>query len=203
MNGANALAGGVNLRADLGVSPGLETGIALSGLGSSGTASNLLGNIGLDGKLSLGKFGIGDMPVRVAGLAQLGAFATGGGLGSAAVGLALPLSAALGDRLNVSVVPGLDFGFTAGGLLPGGTPATAYSSGLSPALGLGADLMLTNRLSGLLDGRIGGALGSVGDVGLRYGFTDNLAADLFLGYQGNPIANLNTGTIGVGGYYAF
>ncbi|HEY9723275.1 MAG TPA: hypothetical protein V6D47_14795, partial [Oscillatoriaceae cyanobacterium] len=44
------LGGGVNLRADTGLSPGLEGGISVTGLGASG-ASNLLGNLDLDGKL--------------------------------------------------------------------------------------------------------------------------------------------------------
>jgi hypothetical protein len=198
------LAGGVNLRADTNIQPGLEAGLAVSGLGAGG-ASNLLGNINLDGKLHWSEFSVGTTPVEVGAIANIGALATGGGIGSASVGVGIPLTMAVSSRLNVTAVPGISFGFAAGGLLPGGAAPTATAAGLMPALGLGLDWMLTDRLSGILDGNLGfnGGLTTVGNVGLRYGVTDNFAGDLFLNYGGNPVTGVNTSTVGLGGYFAF
>lgn len=197
------VAGGVNLRADMGVSPGLETGIAVTGIGAGGV-QNLLGNIQLGGKLALTEFSVGMTPVYVGGLAQIGAFATGGGIGNANIGVGIPMTAVPGDRVNFTVTPGLAFGFGAGGLLPGGTPAQVNTAGLTPALGVGVDVMLTDRLSGIVDGKIGfGGLPASGALGVRYGINEDLAADLFVGYMGNPLQAVNSGTVGLGGYYAF
>jgi hypothetical protein len=57
----------------------------------------------------------------------------------------------------------------------------------------------------MIDGNVNysGGFGGAGNLGLRYGFTDTLAADLFVGYNGNPLTNVNAGTVGLGGYYAF
>jgi hypothetical protein len=194
----------VNLRADTNIQPGMEAGLSVTGLGAGG-ASNLLGNINLDGKLHWSEFSIGTTPVEVGALANIGAMATGGGIGSASVGVGIPLTAALSNRLNVTAVPGVSFGFAAGGLLPGGTAPTATAGGLMPALGLGLDWMLTNKLSAMVDGNLGfgGGLSTAGNVGLRYGISDAFAGDLFLGYAGNPLNAVNSATVGVGGYYAF
>lgn len=199
--GGAGIAGGVNLRADMNVQPGLEAGISATGLGGAGNA-NLLGNLDLRGKLALGEFSLGAMPVRVAGMADIGAMAAGGGIGSAALGVGLPLTGAITDNLNVTVSPGVAFGFGASNI---GTTAVSGGPGLAPALGLGLDLGLTRNLSAIVDGNLnyGTGFGATGNVGLRYGFTDNLAADLFVGYNGNPLTNVNAGTVGLGGYYAF
>lgn len=202
--GGIGLAGGVNLRADTNIQPGLEAGLSVTGLGAGG-ASNLLGNINLDGKLHWSEFSVGTTPVEVGALATVGAMATGGGIGSASIGVGIPLTAALSNRLNITAVPGVSFGFAGGGLLPGGATPTVNAGGLMPALGLGLDWMLTNRLSAMVDGNLGfgGGLATTGNVGLRYGISDNFAGDLFLGYQGNPMTAVNAGTVGIGGYYAF
>jgi hypothetical protein len=189
------------------VSPGIEVGARLNALGAGG-ASNILGNVMLDGKLAWTEFSIGTVPVNVGALATLGALASGGGIGSASVGVGIPLTASLSDRFNLTVTPGVGFGFAAGGLLPGGTAPTASAAGFTPGLGVGIDWMLANRLSLLADGNIGTANGltNSGNVGLRYGFNDNFAGDLFLGYQGTPVNVVNSisaGTIGVGAFYAF
>lgn len=198
------LSGGVNLRADTNIQPGLEAGIAVSGVGAGG-ASNLLGNINLDGKLHWTEFSVGTTPVEVGALATLGAMATGGGLGSASIGVGIPMTAALGSRVNVTVAPGVGFGFAGGGLLPGGATPSASASGFYPALGLGADLLVTDRLSAMIDGNLGfsGGFSGSGNLGLRYGITDAFAADLFVGYAGNPVNAVNSSTVGLGGYYAF
>jgi len=195
------LAGGVNLRADMNVQPGLEAGITATGIGAGGGAGNLLGTIGLDGKLAMTEFSLGSMPVEVAGMATLGAMAAGGGIGSATLGVGLPLTGALTNNINLTVAPGLAFGFGSNSL---GT-ANAVAPGLVPALGLGLDVGLTRNLSAMVDGNMNYAngFGATGNLGLRYGFTDNLAADLFVGYNGNPLTNVNAGTVGLGGYYAF
>ncbi|MFN3430754.1 MAG: hypothetical protein ACK46X_12455 [Candidatus Sericytochromatia bacterium] len=198
------LAGGVNLRADTNIQPGLEAGIAVSGMGAGG-ASNLLGNVVLDGKLHWTEFSVGATPVEVGALATLGALASGGGLASGSIGVGIPMTAALSNRLNVTVSPGVSFGIAGGGLLPGGATPTASAAGLIPALGLGLDWMVTDRLSALVDGNVGfsGGMAAAGNVGLRYGISDAFAADLFLGYAGNPANAVNAGTVGLGGYYAF
>lgn len=199
-----SLAGGVNLRADMAVQPGLEAGISATGLGAAGTA-NLLGDLSLRGKLAWSEFQVGLTPVEVGATATIGGFLTGGGLTSGSIGIGLPLTAALMNNLNITVAPGVGFGFAAGGLLPGGATPTLSSSGFLPTVGLGLDLGLTDRLSALVDGTLGYASGfsAAGNIGLRYGFTDDLAADLFVGYRGNMLAALNSGTVGLGGYYAF
>jgi len=196
------LAGGVNIRGDMNVSPGLEAGISATGIGGGGGFGNMLGNLDLRGKLAMGSFAIGTMPVRVAGMADIGAMAAGGGIGSASVGVGLPLTSALTDNINVTLAPGLAFGFGASNI---GTAQVTGGPGLTPALGVGLDLGLTRNLSAMIDGNLnyGAGFGATGNVGLRYGFTDNLAADLFLGYNGNPLTNVNAGTVGLGGYYAF
>lgn len=197
------LAGGVNLRADMGITPGFEGGISVSGIGAGGV-SNLLGSLDLRGKVALTELSLGMMPVEVGGMANLGGFLAGGGIGRATVGVGLPLTAAISNRLNVTAVPGLAFGFGAGGLLPGGTPATVTTGGLMPALGLGLDWMVTDRLSGIVDANWNLSATTLGgNVGLRYGISDDLAADLFVGYNGSPLQAVNSGTIGLGGYYAF
>jgi hypothetical protein len=199
------IAGGVNVRADMNVQPGLEAGISATGLGGAGSA-NLLGDLSLRGKLSWTEFSIGATPVEVGALANIGGFLTGGGLTSGSIGVGIPMTAALMNNLNVTVSPGVGFGFAAGGLLPGGTPAQVGAAGFLPAVGLGLDLGLTDRLSALVDANLGWAsgFGATGNAGLRYGITDDLAADLFVGYKGNPLTGgLNTGTVGLGGYYAF
>ncbi|MDB5096020.1 MAG: hypothetical protein JWM80_441 [Cyanobacteria bacterium RYN_339] len=195
------VAGGVNVRADMNVSPGLEAGITATGIGAGGGAGNLLGTIGLDGKLAMTEFSVGAMPVEVAGMATLGAMAAGGGIGSATVGVGLPMTAAITSNINATVAPGLAFGFGSNTL--GSTNSVA--PGLVPALGLGLDVGLTKNLSAMIDGNVNytGGFGGAGNLGLRYGFTDNLAADLFVGYNGNPLTNVNAGTVGLGGYYAF
>jgi hypothetical protein len=156
----------------------------------------------LRGKLALGEFSVGMMPVRVAGMANVGAMAAGGGIASGAVGLGLPLTGAITDNLNITVAPGVAFGFGGQNL---GTSAATSGLGLAPALGLGLDLGLTRNLSAIVDGNLNysGGFGATGNLGLRYGFTDNMAADLFVGYNGNPLTNVNAGTLGLGGYYAF
>lgn len=197
------IAGGVNLRADTGFAPGMEAGISVSGLGGTGV-SNLLGQITLRGKMALTEFSVGAMPVEVGGLATAGAFAGGTGIGNANVALGIPLTLVPSNRFNLTVTPGVGFGFGAGGFLPGGAPATVNAGGLYPALGLGLDYMLTERLQGIVDGNLGfSGLPAQGALGLRYGVTEDLAADLFVGYQGNPLQAVNAGTIGLGGYYAF
>jgi len=198
------LSGGVNLRADTNIQPGLEAGIAVQGVGAGGV-SNLLGNINLNGKLHWTEFSLGATPVEVGALATAGALATGGGLGSATIGLGLPMTAALSNRLNVTVAPGVGFGFAGGGLLPGGTAPTATASGFFPAVGLGADFLVTDRLSAMIDGNIGfsGGFAGTGNVGVRYGISENFAADLFAGYAGNPLSAVNAGQIGLGAFYAF
>lgn len=199
------IAGGVNLRADTNVTPGFEAGISASGMGGGG-ASMLLGDLGLRGKMAFTEFSIGTMPVEVGGLANIGGFLTGGGLASGSVGVGIPMTAAVMNNLNITVSPGVGFGFAAGGFLPGGTPAQVGAAGFLPSLGLGADLGLTDRLSALIDGNLGYMNGynASGNLGLRYGFTEDVAADLFVGYNGNPLTGgLNTGTVGLGGYYAF
>jgi len=203
-NAGVGLSGGVNLRADTNIQPGLEAGIAVSGVGAGGV-SNLLGNINLNGKLHWTEFSLGATPVEVGALATAGALATGGGLGSATIGLGLPMTAALSNRLNVTVAPGVGFGFAGGGLLPGGTAPTATASGFFPAVGLGADFLVTDRLSAMIDGNIGfsGGFAGTGNVGVRYGITDDFAADLFAGYAGNPLSAVNAGQVGLGAYYAF
>jgi len=199
--GGLGLAGGVNIRADTNVSPGLEAGISATGLGGQGV-SNLLANLDLRGKLSLGSFSVGAMPVRIAGMADLGALAAGGGIGSATVGLGLPLTSALTSNINVTVAPGLAVGFGAQNI---GSSAMTGGLGFSPAMGLGLDVGLTRELSAIIDGNLNysGGFGATGNVGIRYGFGENMAADLFLGYKGNPLTNINAGTLGLGGYYAF
>lgn len=201
---APGLAGGVNLRADMGISPGFEGGISVSGIGAGGV-SNLLGNIDLRGKVALSEFSIGAWPVEVGGMANAGGFLAGGGIGRATVGVGLPLTAAVSNRLNITAVPGVAFGFGAGGLLPGGTQPTVQAAGLMPALGLGLDWMVTDRLSGIVDANWNLSAGSTlgGNLGLRYGISEDLAADLFVGYNGSPLQAVNSGTIGLGGYYAF
>lgn len=200
---APGVAGGVNLRADMGVSPGFEAGISVSGIGAGGV-SNLLGSLDLRGKVALSELSLGAMPVEVGGMANLGGFLAGGGIGRAQVGVGLPLTAAVSNRLNITAVPGVAFGFGAGGLLPGGTQPTVTAGGLMPALGLGLDWMVTDRLSGIVDANWNlGATALGGNLGLRYGFSDDLAADLFVGYNGSPLQAVNAGTIGLGGYYAF
>jgi hypothetical protein len=198
------IAGGANIRADMGISPGLEAGLSVSGLGAAGV-SNLLGNVDLRGKVALSEFSLGAMPVEVGGMANVGGFLAGGGIGSATVGVGIPLTAAVSNRLNVTAVPGLAFGFGAGGLLPGGAAPTVNAGGLMPALGLGLDWMVTDRLSGIVDANMNLGAGTTlgGNVGLRYGISDDLAADLFVGYNGSPLQAVNSGTIGLGGYYAF
>lgn len=198
------LSGGVNLRADTNIQPGIEAGIAVSGVGAGG-AANLLGNINLNGKLAWTEFSVGAMPVEVGALATLGALATGGGLGSASIGVGIPMTAALSSRLNLTVSPGVGFGFAGGGLLPGGATPTASAAGFYPAVGLGADLLVTDRLSALIDGNIGfsGGFAGTGNLGVRYGISDSFAADLFVGYAGNPVNAVNAGSVGLGGYYAF
>jgi len=195
------LAGGVNVRADTNVSPGLEAGISATGLGGQGVA-NLLANLDVRGKLSMGSFAIGMVPVRVAGLADIGAMAAGGGIGSASLGLGLPLTSALTSNMNITLVPGLAFGFGAQNI---GTPRVTGGPGFTPALGLGMDVGLTRELSAIIDGNLnyGNGFGATGNIGVRYGFGENMAADLFLGYNGNPLTNINAGTLGLGGYYAF
>jgi hypothetical protein len=199
--GGIGLAGGVNIRADMNVQPGLEAGISATGLGGAG-ASNLLGDLNLRGKLALGEFSIGMMPVRMAGMANLGAMAAGGGIASGAVGVGVPLTGAITDNLNVTVAPGIALGFGGQNL---GTSAASSGLGLVPALGLGLDLGLTRNLSAIVDGNLNysGGFGAQGNLGLRYGITDSLAADLFVGYNGNPLTSVNAGTLGLGGYYAF
>lgn len=202
---APSIAGGVNLRADMNVQPGLEAGITASGIGSGGM-SNLLGSLGLRGKMAVTEFSVGEVPVEVGALANIGGFLTGGGLTSGSIGVGLPLTTAIMSNMNVTVSPGVGFGFTAGGLLPGGAPAQIGSAGFLPSLGLGLDLGLTDRLSALLDGNLGYSSGfnAMGNVGLRYGINDDLAADLFVGYRGNPLTGgLNSGTVGIGAYYAY
>ena len=199
------VAGGVNLRADTNVTPGFEAGISATGLGGGG-ASMLLGDLALRGKLAFSEFSIGTMPVEVGGLANIGGFLTGGGLSAGSIGIGIPFTAAVMNNLNVTVSPGVGFGFAAGGLLPGGAPPQLGATGFLPSLGLGADVGLTDRLSALIDGNLGfsGGYNATGNLGLRYGFTDAFAADLFVGYKGNPLTGgLNTGTAGLGGYYAF
>ena len=198
------VAGGVNLRADWGVSPGLETGLSVTGLGATGV-NNLLGNVALRGKMALSEFSIGMMPVEVGGLASVGALGTASGIASANVGVGIPMTATLTNTLNVTVAPGIGFGFNAGGLLPGGTTAQVNAAGFRPALGLGLDWMLTDKLSALVDGNQGyaGGFDATGNLGVRYGFTDDFAADLFVGYQGSPLQAVNAGTVGLGGFYAF
>jgi len=200
---APSLAGGVNLRADTNIAPGAEAGLAITGMGAGG-AQNLFGNIVLDGKMHWSEFSLGTTPVEVGGLATLGGMFAGGGLGSASVGVGIPLTMAF-SRINLTAVPGFNFGFAAQGLMPGGTPAAAAAAGFVPALGLGLDWLLTDRLSALLDGNVGysGGLSTQGNVGLRYGISDAFAGDLFLGYQGNPTNAINSATVGLGGYYAF
>ncbi len=199
------LAGGVNLRADMNVQPGLEAGISATGLGAAGTA-NLLGDLSLRGKLAWTEFSIGMTPVEVGATGNIGGFLTGGGLTSGSIGVGLPLTAALMNNLNVTVAPGVGFGFAAGGLLPGGATPSIGASAFMPTVGLGLDLGLTDRLSALVDGNLGWAagFGASGNLGLRYGVNEDLAADLFVGYKGNPLmGGINTGTVGLGGYYAF
>jgi hypothetical protein len=193
------IAGGVNLRDDIGVTPNLEAGLNVQGLGASNGGSNLIGNIGINGKLGLTNFMMGNTPVSVAGLATLGAAGVSGGLGSANVAIGVPLTAAFTPAFNLTVVPGIGYGF-------GNSTAGTTSGGLTPAIGLGADYAFSDRLSGLIDTNVGysnGFTSGGGNVGVRYGFTDNFAADLFLGYQNNPLSSLNTGSVGLGGYYAF
>lgn len=198
------IAGGVNLRADMNVQPGVEAGISATGMGAAGTA-NLLGDLSLRGKMSWTEFSIGATPVEVGAMANIGGFLTGGGLTSGSIGVGLPLTAALMNNLNVTVAPGVGFGFSAGGLLPGGAAPTLGAAGFLPTVGLGLDLGLTDRLSALVDGNLGFAsgFGATGNLGLRYGISEDLAADLFVGYRGSPLTNLNSGTVGLGGYYAF
>jgi len=205
-SGATAgIAGGVNLRADMNVSPGFETGISVTGLGGAGT-SNLLGNLALRGKLALTEFSVGATPIEVGGMASVGAFATGGGIGSANIGVGIPMTAAISNNVNVTLVPGLGFGFAAGGLLPGGAQPAVGGAGLTPGLGLGLDIGLTRNLSALIDGNLGAVgtgLSTAGTVGLRYGISDDFAIDLSAGYKGSPLSAVNAGTVGLGGYYAF
>lgn len=198
------IAGGVNLRADMNVQPGLEAGISATGLGAAGT-SNLLGDLSLRGKLAWTEFSVGATPIEVGAMANIGGFLTGGGLTSGSIGVGLPMTAALMNNLNVTVAPGVGFGFAAGGLLPGGAAPTVGAAGFLPTVGLGLDLGLTDRLSALVDGNLGFAsgFGATGNVGLRYGINEDLAADLFVGYKGSPLTSLNSGTVGIGGYYAF
>jgi hypothetical protein len=201
---APGLAGGVNVRADMNVSPGLEAGISATGMGAGG-ASNLLGNLNLRGKMAMTEFAVGSTPVEVAGLANLGGLVTGGGLTSGSVGIGFPMTAALASNINMTVAPGVGFGFAAGGFLPGGAAPQASAVGFTPALGLGLDVGLTDRLSAMIDGNVGyaGGFASNGNLGLRYGINDDLAADIFVGYNGNPLNALGAGTVGLGGYYAF
>jgi len=201
---APGIAGGVNLRADMNVQPGLEAGISATGLGAAGT-SNLLGDLSLRGKLAWTEFSVGATPIEVGAMANIGGFLTGGGLTSGSIGVGIPMTAALMNNLNVTVAPGVGFGFAAGGLLPGGAQPTVGAAGFLPTVGLGLDLGLTDRLSALVDGTLGfsAGYGATGNVGLRYGINEDFAADLFVGYKGNPLTSLNSGTVGVGGYYAF
>ena len=199
------IAGGVNVRADMNVQPGLEAGISATGLGGAG-ASNLLGDLSLRGKLAWSEFSLGATPVELGATANVGGFLAGGGLASGSIGVGIPMTAALMDNLNVTVAPGVGFGFSAGGLLPGGTPASVGAAGFMPTVGLGLDLGVTDRLSALVDTNLGWAsgFGATGNLGLRYGISEDLAADIFVGYKGNPLtAGVNTGTVGLGGYYAF
>lgn len=200
--GGVGVAGGVNLRADMNVQPGLEAGLSATGLGGAGSA-NLLGDLDLRGKLALGEFSLGMMPVKVAGMADVGAMAAGGGIGSAALGVGIPLTGAVTNNLNITVAPGVAYGFGTSNIssVAGGT----IGAGFAPALGLGLDLGITRNLSAMLDGNLnyGGGFGANGNLGLRYGFTDNLAGDIFVGYNGNPLTSVNAGTVGLGGYYAF
>jgi hypothetical protein len=194
------LTGGVNLRDDIGLTPNLEAGINVQGLGANNGASSLIGNIGIDGKLGFTDFMMGSTPVSVGGLATLGAAGVSGGLGSVNLAVGVPLTAAFTSAFSLTVVPGIGYGFASSNGVNNG------SSGFTPAVGLGADYAFTDRLSALIDTNVGfsnGFTAGGGNLGVRYGFTDNLAADLFLGYQNNPISSLNTGSVGLGGYYAF
>lgn len=198
------IAGGVNLRADMGVTQGLEAGLSVTGLGASGV-SNLLGQIELRGKADLTDTRLGMLPMSIGAQANVGGFATGGGISNANVGLGLPITVAFAPSFNATIAPGIGYAFAAGGLLPGGASPTLMANGFVPALGLGLDWALTDRLSALIDGNVNytSGFGGAGNLGLRYGFTEDWAADLSVGYQGNVLSALNAGTVGLGAYYAF
>jgi hypothetical protein len=198
---APTVAGGLNVRADASVMPGFEAGISATGLGAAG-ASNLFADVGLRGKIALGALQVGGLPVEVAGSGLVGGFLSGGGLTSGSAGIGFPVTVAVMPGFNVTLAPGIGLGFASANTLVG----QGQTAGFLPAMGLGADVAVNDRLSALVDARLGwgGGATGVGNVGVRYGFTDDWAADLFLGYRGNPLTGgLNTGTLGVGGYYAF
>lgn len=201
-SGGVGLAGGVNLRADMGITRGLEAGLSVTGLGTN-SLSNLLGQIELRGKGDLTDVRLGMLPMSIGLQGNIGGFAAGGGFTNANVGLGLPITVAFSPSFNATIAPGIGYGFAAGGITTG-TP-TLMASGFLPALGLGLDWALTDRLSALIDGNVNysSGFGGAGSLGLRYGFTDDWAADLSVGYQGNVLSALNAGTVGLGAYYAF
>ncbi|MEB3328097.1 MAG: hypothetical protein VKQ33_02560 [Candidatus Sericytochromatia bacterium] len=198
---APTIAGGLNVRADANVRPGLEAGISATGLGAAGV-SNLFADVGVRGKVELGDLRVGGLPVAVAASGLVGGFLSGGGLTSGSAGFGFPVTVALSPGFNVTLAPGIGLGFASANP-PLGQPQT---SGFTPAMGFGADLAVTDRLSALIDARLGwgGGATSIGNLGVRYGLAEDWAADLFVGYRGNPLmGGLNAGTLGLGGYYAF
>lgn len=197
-------ASGLNMRADMNIRPGMEGGIGLTGMGAGGTR-NLLANLNLRGKMAMTSAMVGTVPLGVSAMATAGGFLTGGGLSSGSIGFGIPISALVARNIDVTLVPGVAFGYAASGVLPGTTTTGAGTLGFIPAMGLGMDIGITDNISAIIDGNLGfsGGLGMTGNAGLRFGLGNALAADVFLGYKGNPLSAFNSGTLGVGGTFAF
>jgi hypothetical protein len=201
-NVAGGLGGGIDLRADMGILPKLEAGVSINTLGAGGLNS-FLTTIGAQGKYSLIQTRFNNMPIGFSGLAAGTLSATGGGIGSSGLNLAVPISLGLLPNLNLSFAPGLGFGIAAGGV-NNGVFGSAIGLGLSPALGLGADWQVLPKLSAIADVNLANTgFGGSGNAGVRYGIGSNMVADVSLGYSLNAAQAINIGLIGVGGTYAF
>lgn len=187
----------LNLRADMGMSPGFELG---TGIGVIATAP-WRGRLDLSGKWAW--LHEGAAIASVAGLAGGVLEVDANGTPSLGLQLGMPVSKLFpfgaGQLLGLSVVPTWNLGLLNTAPVVGAAGPFNFFG-----LGLGADLMLVPNLHLLADTNLGFPVAGINTqsaLGVRYEFSRDMTGDLFVGFAsgqnlgiGGGVSSLGLGT---------
>lgn len=187
----------LNLRADMGTAPGFELGM---GIGAVATAP-WRGRLDMSGKWAWAPESVNS--AGVAGLAGGILEIDANGAPSLGLQVGVPISKLLrfgeGQLVGLSLVPSWNLGLLNAARAVG-SPGPFNFFGL----GLGADLLLIPNLHFLVDTNLGFPVAGINTqsaLGVRYEFSRDQVADLFLGFSsgqnlgiGGGVASLGLGT---------
>ncbi|HEY9854427.1 MAG TPA: hypothetical protein V6D05_01730 [Stenomitos sp.] len=191
----------LNLRADMGMSPGFELG---TGIGVIATAP-WRGRLDMSGKWAW--LNEGAAIASVAGLAGGVLEIDANGTPSLGLQVGLPVSKlfpfGVGQLVGLSVVPTWNLGLLSAGSAVGATGPFNFFG-----LGLGADLMLVPNLHLLADTNLGFPIAGINTqsaLGVRYEFSRDLTGDLFVGFASGQNLGLGGGvrSLGIGSTWRY